>query len=317
MECHLRWNALSLPDWQDKFAVIKRSNLLQSYDYALAMRVARFQTPRWAQIFIDGNEAGLVQIFQVRLLGGITGAVTCDRGPLWLDGYGSDEHFEAFMEAFSKAYPKRLFWRRRMIPEHPPCPELDRMMQDHGFKRQAGDPYKTLWLDLTQDEGDLKAAMHKNWRNALHKAERETKDGKVTFTDTPPSDYPDLLRLYDQDRKARIYQGPDARFVATLSRITAASNNFLMGRLNGSQGVQAFIVIYKHGAVATYQIGWTSALGREKNAHNLLLWRAALILKEQGIVSFDLGGIHDKEPGIFKFKKNMGARLGELGALYS
>jgi len=48
-------------------------------------------------------------------------------------------------------------------------------------------------------------------------------------------------------------------------------------------------VFLRHGAAATYHAGWTSNEGRRLNAHNLLLWRGVLALREAGAGWLDLG----------------------------
>ena len=74
----------------------------------------------------------------------------------------------------------------------------------------------------------------------------------------------------------------------------------------------AGICIVSHGTAATYLLGWNGKQGRSLKANQFLLWNAMMILKEQGIRWFDLGGIDEEStPGISGFK------LGVNGIRYS
>jgi hypothetical protein len=47
MKCEIIWNSLSLEEWDARFEKIQRSNILQSYDYAIANAKANKQSARW------------------------------------------------------------------------------------------------------------------------------------------------------------------------------------------------------------------------------------------------------------------------------
>ena len=78
----------------------------------------------------------------------------------------------------------------------------------------------------------------------------------------------------------------------------------------------AAVLFLKHGQCATYQVGWSSELGREYCAHHLLLWQARKILQDYNIKELDLGGINDEAEGIKKFKQGTGATLSTLVGHY-
>ena len=72
-----------------------------------------------------------------------------------------------------------------------------------------------------------------------------------------------------------------------------------------------------HGSVATYHIGWADDTGRDLNAHNLLLWRASLLLRERGLAAIDLGGVNTHSlPGISRFKLGTGGAVRTLAGTY-
>ena len=74
-----------------------------------------------------------------------------------------------------------------------------------------------------------------------------------------------------------------------------------------------------HGSAATYLLGWNGEEGRRLKANHFLLWNAMLLLKEQGIRWFDLGGFDiDNTPGISEFKLGVnGKRYALLGEGWS
>ena len=74
----------------------------------------------------------------------------------------------------------------------------------------------------------------------------------------------------------------------------------------------AGICIVSHGSAATYLLGWNGNKGRSLKANQFLLWNAMMLLKEQGIRWFDLGGIDEEStPGISQIK------LGVNGTRYA
>jgi lipid II:glycine glycyltransferase (peptidoglycan interpeptide bridge formation enzyme) len=65
-----------------------------------------------------------------------------------------------------------------------------------------------------------------------------------------------------------------------------------------------------HGEAATYQVGWNGDVGREQNAHNLILWRAIEELRERGVRQLDLGGVNTtRSAGIARFKMGTGGQV--------
>ena len=73
----------------------------------------------------------------------------------------------------------------------------------------------------------------------------------------------------------------------------------------------------RHGTSATYVIGWNNDVGRRTNANTLLLWQGMLILKNENVSSFDLGGIDTHSlPGIARFKLGMGGEIASLAGTY-
>ena len=312
MICTIEWNGLDRIGWERKFLTLRRSTLLQSYDYARAVAPLYGQRPRWGLIFIDGREAGLVQILEAGFLG--LHAFTLDRGPLWFDGFGGVAHLKAFFDALNRIFPARFGRKRRIIPEIPDSPAASGILKQCGL-RYHGPKYTTAWLDLTQDPESLRAGMKNNWRSHLNKVEQ---NALVLDWSEPLQSLPFLAEAYRLDRVERGYGGPDAKMVRALGQQAGQSGNLLIGRalLNGRD--VAAIMILCHGRSATYQIGWGDEDGRKYGGHYRLLWAALGVMKEKGIRDFDLGGINDDQAaGVSAFKDGLGGQRVTLAGLYT
>ncbi|AGH99132.1 hypothetical protein A11S_2337 [Micavibrio aeruginosavorus EPB] len=297
---------LSLDQWNERFASARRASLLQSYDYARAACPVLGLKARWGVIEIDGVEAGLVQILETAFPGNLLHGVHLDRGPVWLPGFGTADHVAAFFNAFHRAIPRRLGRRRRFIPEVPDTPEMRQALVRAGL-RARGSSYQTVWLDLDPDDDARRARLRKSWRNELTKAQKNT----ALHIDwaTTPRTIDEAIAGYHADRTLRGYPGPSVKMVRALARQFFATNNLLVGAVRAHNETIAMVMLLIHGASATYQIGWTTDVGREYHAHHLLLWDSSVILKQRGIRDFDLGGISDDKDGLAIFKTGLGGTI--------
>lgn len=309
---NIEWNGLSPAVWEERFAKIRQSNMLQSYAYALGICGLKKQKARWGVIKLNGEEAGLVQILEVGLLKNLIHAVILDRGPLWFDGFGSHQDFEDFLIAFKAQLPKRLGRKIRFIPEY--SADIDPILQKHGFKKQGGQPYQTIWLDLTRDIEERRGNLKKNWRNMLARAE---KDNIVTHFDFSTDHLKLAIGKYALDKAEKGFDGPSVELLVALSKTFGSQNKILLGRAEKEGNVLGYALFFMHGSSATYQIGWTSAQGRTNGAQNKLLWDSLEALKQKGITDLDLGGVNDETAkGVKKFKEGMGGTLVSFSGLY-
>lgn len=314
MQCEIQWN-ITEDEWAGYFNKIAKPNLLQSSYYAEAMYASLRQKPRRGLILINGQEAGIVQILETGLLWNAIHAVILDRGPLWLEGFGGAAHVQAFFQKIQQEFPPRFGRKRRILPEIGDGPTIRKLVEQVGLQRLADRPgYQTIWLDITQDAGTLKAAMRKNWRGALNKAERSNieiewdKDGMLL---------PWLLETYKSDKQEKSYTGANPALLQKIAAFAAQNSGCLIGRAILDGRPVAAIMVLCHAKAATYQVGWSSSQGRGVNANHLLLWQAITMLKDQGIHYFDLGGVNDETAkGVKEFKQGLGGSLVQLVGHY-
>jgi hypothetical protein len=307
MNTQIRWNALSPLEWEGLFSQIPRSNLLQSYAYARAASPYYRQKPRWGVIEIQGKPAGLLQVFEAGILGNLIHAVMIDRGPLWLPGYGGMVHQKQVFDILNITFRPRFGRRRRFLPEIEDGAAARKLIEQTGLKPVVGQTgYTTFWLDLTKDEESLRAGLEQKWRNRLNKAEQE---GAMLEWDETGAAIPWVKAIYATDKAARGYAGIPPDLFERYAPLLALEKNLLIGRAVYNGAPEAFVVLVSHGRSATYLMGWSSDIGREKGAHNLLLWQGALSLKTKGIKELDLGGINDDAAkGIKDFKQGLGGQ---------
>lgn len=304
---------MDLAEWEARFSRIRRSTILQSYDYARAVCPIYGQRARWGLIVIDGREAGLVQMLEAGFFG--LHAMTIDRGPLWFSGFGGIAHLKVFYDALNKQFPKRFGRKRRMIPEMPSSPAGRALIAQSGWTH-IGPDYTTVWVDLTQTEDSLRSALRKNWRNHLTKIER---DQILTIDWSQSTEFLSwLVDIYEIDQATRGYPGPKGAIVLALGNSFGAHEKCLIGRAMLDNRCVAAILVLLHGCSATYQIGWSDADGRKHGGHYRLLWDALAILRGAGISDFDLGGINDTTAdGVSDFKDGLGGQRITLAGLYT
>ncbi len=305
MTITINWNTQSIDQWEQAFARIPYSNILQSYSYAQAAVPVLKQKPRWGLIQINGQDAGIVQVFEAGMLWNLVHAVLVDRGPLWFEGFGGALHVKLFFDEMNRQLPLRFGRKRRLLPEIEDGPTAQKLIAQTGLTR-VGTGYETIWVDLQPSEDELRANLKSNWRNKLNKAE---KADLVVELDESGALIDWAAGIYTADKTARDYNGISPKLFASYARILAQKGNLIIGRALYNGQPAAFAVSVEHGRSATYLIGWSSDVGREHAAHTLLLWQSALRLKNKGIKEFDLGGINDEgAQGVKTFKEGLGGR---------
>lgn len=312
--CKIKWDGLSECAFHKHFAAIEQANLLQSLDYVRVMARLNHQRIRRGLIVINGQDAGIFQILEAGILKNSVHGVILDRGPLWLDGFGSADDFEAFMRVFSEEFPKRFGRRVRIMPEIENSPEVRQSLESRGFKNMSPQGYQTIWVDLRSDLDVIRANLKGRWRGSLRKAE---KTGIEVHWSDEGKYFSWLMSQYMRDKTQRKYDGVSQKTMIALAGEFSRGKNMLIGTALLDGAPIASILLLNHGASATYQIGYSSEKGRNCCAHHLLLWRAVGVLQERQIYDFDLGGVkNESAQGVKTFKEGLGGKLFETPGLY-
>lgn len=291
------------------------ATLLQDSRYCAALAETNPLKPVAALILMDNKPAGHAFFMEIKAIFGLVHGITLDRGPIWLEGFGGAHQIKAFFDEVDRLYPARPLRRRRIIPEIEDSPVARKMMESAGLKR-VGEGYETFLLDLTASIDALRARLDQKWRNILNRAEREP-DLQIEW-DESARQLPWFVKIYEQDKRRKNYDGPSPQLITALAPILSSSGDMMLGRVIKDGAAISSALIVRHGAGATYLAGWTGMEGRALGAHHLLLWSACAMLKEKGVSIFDLGGFNEQSAkGIRHFKQGMGGRPYRLVGRYA
>ena len=285
--------------------------LQQSWAYGEAIALEGQTCKRFIWQDATGTAKAALQVFEKSY--GFLQAAQLLRGPVWLgqekpslaEIIGFANHIAAL---YPKSHYKFLFWTPELtLDDYPPALK-------HALPfRPIMTGYSTPIWDLTPTEDTLWNGLEGNWRTAARKA----MNAKITVkTGHGGADLPWVLSMAEGYRKkAGYYTLPPQVFLNWHAK--AAPHDTLL--LTASLGTDkiAGILILKHGHSATYQTAWTSDIGRSLNVTNVLLWQAALHLKQNGVQHLDLGGVDtEKNAGIARFKLGTGAEVLQLAGTF-
>jgi hypothetical protein len=304
---NVQWDHHDIAQWDESHARVGAA-LQQDWAYGACMQL--IGVPVWrARVLRDGEPIALAQ-FIGRRLGPLATLALCSRGPVWLQD----------LSAADKALAYRAL--RQSLPLQ--RPRFAFFSPDEPWQSEVGLPrwrrvitgYATVMLDLTPSLEELRAKLEGRWRNRLVAA--ESADLVVHKVGTNPGQYRWLLEQENQQREQRGFQGLPLVFMDHYiqSRKSPARTVLTLRADQGRERVAAMMFLL-HGSVATYQVGWSDATGRELNAHNLLLWQAIEALKQRGIRQLDLGGVNTaRSAGIARFKLGTGGQPVILAGTY-
>lgn len=210
------------------------------------------------------------------------------RGPVWNGVVAADDRRRAI----------RLLARRI----GPTLVTPDEPVAGFGLVPLVTPLHHAVW-DLA---GDLRPGLDPRWRNHLSSAERRglrvAQGGSVTLESLITAD---LVQ-----RRVRRYRTLRAGFSRALPGMALRLWEW---RQNGELG--AAMCFVRHGLTASYHLAWTGAAARHGAVHQLMMWQAALALREEGVRWLDLGSVDtEAAPGLARFKLGTGAGLRQLGA---
>jgi hypothetical protein len=170
--------------------------------------------------------------------------------------------------------------------------------------------YGTSWLDLTRGAEVLRRGLAPDWRGCLRQGEA---NGLVVRRLGNRQALGWLLDHNEAHRREVGYRGPSRRFLGRLAEAALEAHElFLLLAFERAEPV-AGVMILRHGASATYEVGYVSPRGRALRAGHLLLWQAIEALMRKRVRWLDLGGIAtDRSPGIARFKLGLGGTVATL-----
>jgi hypothetical protein len=189
----------------------------------------------------------------------------------------------------------------------------DPVLPHAGFLRVLTPAWVAEW-GLSTDVAALRAGLHQKWRNRLKAGEAAGWQVRCNAMDPDPDHW--LFRHDARLGRERGYRSWPPTLIAAWVRANPGSTQIWTAARKGE--VAAAALVLRHGARATWQIGWAAPGARAGHAMPLVLWQAAVHLAGQGMLCLDLGTLDTvNAPGVARFKLGTGARARALGGTWA
>jgi hypothetical protein len=285
--------------WEALVVEAGRSTLPQSWAWGEAKAEIEGWRPRRAVLADGARVVAACQVLEKRL--GPLRLARINRGPLWLAADLGSEGKATCLATLAR--PWRWYGGRAQLIA-PELAEGDRALATSlGWRHRASPAWGSAWIDLAAEPDLLRKRLNGKWRNMLVNAEKAGLEVDIRHG---AEGLGWLLPRYQTMMAEKGFGGIAPPLLEALARHADAADLTLLTARAGADDASA-VLVYRHGAAATYLIGWNSLSGRNTRANHLLLWRALLAMKEGGCRWFDLGGIDAAlTPGIAAFKRGLG-----------
>lgn len=306
-EITIDWNEQSRDKWQSLLQQAPRCSFQQDWAYGAIFEHGNLEVCRF--VAYDGNDAiAIGQIVTRRFLGFFKLTLLL-KGPVWLRNISNDQK-QQILTQISKRYPLKSFTLFAFSPEDCAKDSYNSM----GF-RQIITGNSTIIIDLTLSEDQLWQNLYGKNRTHIRKAEKS--DFEVIYGDHthPHTDW--LLKQERKQQKEKKYQGLPVELVKGYGQFfTSKQGVYTAFAVENGEPI-AGVLFLRHGASATYHIGWNGPRGRKCRALNLLLWTMIVRLKAAGIENLDLGGLNTEEGAdIARYKLSFGGDVLAMGGTF-
>ncbi|MDI1270367.1 MAG: GNAT family N-acetyltransferase [Polaromonas sp.] len=297
-QLRLVWGDASPGQWSEWMVQSGRSSLLQSWAYGEAKLADSGWRVKRGVFYRGGEIIAFVQLLQ-KSVAGILRVSRINRGPLFLKPPGLAEVTAVWTELASLGN----VFRGKVLAAAPELdlsgPHLD-LMAGLGFRQFSPVAWESVWIDLRMELSELRKKLDGKWRTALISAE---KHGLRLESGSDDYLFEWMMERYRELMLEKGFTGaPVALLLALRAHLPAESQLLILRAMHGEEAVGG-ICLVRHGAAATYLLGWNGPAGRRLKANQYLLWNATVSLKQLGLEWFDLGGINeDDTPGIAAFK---------------
>lgn len=287
--------------WDKNLARFADCSPFQSYAFGQYYRNLGWQPCHWAATDEKGEMAamclGLLRPFPLGF-----GMLWCVGGPVG-DVRAWDESLRKTI--LDTTGLKRLYMRFRCDRERTVSDAL--FLNHRGWSRSISPMTSSfsMELDLAGGEDTLNSRLSRSWRRNL----RIGKQNNLVIKICADPDAEEISRVYgEMEARKNLPQQFSPEKLENLFR--HAAGNLIFYRCEDESGnLICFRGCLTIGNRACDYLAATTEKGREMRASYAVLWKIFRHCREQGIEYYDLGGIDPwKNPGVYTFKKQTGAR---------
>jgi len=234
-------------------------------------------------------------------------------GPVFAPGIEAAPALKALLAAVAAGWPVA----EMLYPAQALTPALEGALAALGFREVAIPGAGTVLLDLSRSQDDLRAALSKNWRHNLSRAEKRGLEVHVLDSDH-------ATRRAAAERMAVLYDALTLR-----KGFSGALDPVALVDAVGEHPALEVIEIRKDGELLASRMGWmggataldllaaSSDAAKTTYANYLALWRLIERSRERGAARFDCGGIDPAgNQGVYNFKKGLSGEEVALGRLW-
>ena len=299
-----RWSALtgSFPAHNYESSVV--------YAQAMAARsksVARFMTVHSGRELIGGAAVRIRKIpFLGRGVAYISGGpfVSCNEAGLLEFGR---------LAAVASAIRHRLVERERNVLllraaaiREERIEHFDSSFASMGFLKSSHvRSYRTIMIDLTIEDKQLRAGLHSKWRNCLNLAGRSGLSVESGSSRELAGRFLPIFHAMQDSKEFSVKMTPE--FFFNLDMQNTGAVIFIARKDGRDVGGHVLSLL---GNTAVYLFGATNEAGRDAKSGYQLQWSAMMLAKQRGFAWYDLGGIdRQSNPGGFQFKNRMGGTV--------
>ncbi len=235
-------------------------------------------------------------------------------GPLWCprDAGPDMEVFRQVVRALRNEFACRRGLLLRVYPRlfEEESLGVSAILEEEGFAkaREAGRS-RTVVMDLDRSVEDLRRDLRAHWQRELKVAEKQ----KMNLTEGNQDQLIcRFIEIYKEMVARKQFREPNDinEFRVIQQRLPDEFKMKVMLCGHGDN-VSAGSICSAIGGTALYLFGATSNVGMKSRGSYLLQWKLVEWLLQQGVGRYDLNGINpEKNPGTYKFKRDMGGEKG-------
>lgn len=224
------------------------------------------------------------------------------------DGEADPQRLHTCLQTLITEYVERRGLTLRILaaPGEPQWKDAQtRVFEQLGFYPAEHWPgYRTMLVDTTRDEADIRKSLAQKWRNGLNRAE---KNNLTVRSGTTHDLFQEFRTLFDQLIARKGFSVDlQPEFYQALQPDMLPEEQFIVSLADDAGHTVAGHVASILGDTAVYLLGATDQQGIQNKSSYLLQWHTIQMSCQRGCRWYDLGGIDpDANPGVYHFKQGL------------